>query len=229
MSKNVLSTLAALLVIILGVWGIVAVLENNDDDSSSSSDDTSISADDENDDMDDQESDEDSDEDGEVSEAPQITDLLGVKEGNASLLLSSLMFPDATMTTNEDLSFTLEAGGLSLALLGNPDLAIDGNYPMVMVDAGGTVEVAPTNPVLNVTTLTPSFFVSGPEGEEINLTAEQTEGIVAGLASAGIVIPEITPDAPAQIPVELSANSDGNPVLTSTADAPLYARFEVTK
>ena len=243
MNNKLLSLLSALIIIILGVWGFTSLMDSNndEDDKNDSSTSTSMVDTDDSDDEDPLSSAIDSVVDNDVVDgttdaldsatssldaASLLESLVGEKSGVSSLLLSTLTFPESVMTTNADQTFTLEAKGFDLAILGNESLAVEqGVYPLVRASVGGDIMATTGNVNLNVTSLTPSFYVLAPNGTETELEPEVQTQILAGLQAAGISIPEVTPTTPAVIPVSVTPSATGF-VIESTSSSPFFARFE---
>lgn len=231
MNNKLLSLIAALIIIILAVWGFTAALDGGDDDKDDDKDDNTTSMVEDDDSEDDlnanlSEEPEVDSIDSSIDATSQIQALVGEKEGTASLLLSTLTFPESVMTTGADQTFTLESKGFDLAILGNESLAIEqGVYPLAQVAVEGEVMMTNGNVNLKVESLTPSFYVLSPNGSQTPLDGAIQSQIVEGLAAAGIAIPEVSPASPVLIPVEITPDADGGFMITSTSDAPFFANF----
>ena len=154
-----------------------------------------------------------------------LTPLLGAQSGSAQLLLPTLSFPEATMTTNPDDTFELEASGLSLALLGEQSLQVDGQYPLVEVSAAGGADITSATSVdLIVTSLTPNFYLEAEDGTRTDVDPAAQEQITQTLAASGIVIPEVSETSPATLPVSITESAQGVAVAT-LPEADFFASF----
>ena len=235
MKQKTLSILAAIIVVGLLVIGFFVWQNTEDKDTTSNTEDTSQTTD---------KAETETDVSLTISEDPAtstsepapgtspddrpenvLTPILGAQTGSAQLLLPSLRFPEATMTTNPDDTFTLEASGLSLAALGNQELQIDGQYPSVEVFAAGGADITGESSVdLVVTSLTPNFYLESADGTRTDIDPAVQQQMVATLATAGIVIPEVSETEPATLPVSITPSTAGFEVQT-LPEADFFALF----
>jgi predicted small lipoprotein YifL len=228
MNKQLISILSAIVLIALGFWGFAQLKddEKNDDDNKSNSSmekkDDKMMKKDEDDKMMKKESDKAV---MEKEATNPLAAVVGTKQGTATLLLNSLVFPTATMVTNPDQSFTLEAEGLDLALLGNTALQVQGVYPKVMVKTGGKVVVSANGAELVLNNLTPGFYVTDAAGVKTPLDATVQASLAQGLAAAGIAIPTIDSTKPVTVPVTIDVATTGMFTVKSTSTSPILAQF----
>ena len=153
-----------------------------------------------------------------------LTPLQGTQTGTAQLLLTSLNFPTATMTTEGD-TFVLEASGLSLSLLGNQALQVNEVYPLVEVTASGAADIETNGVRLEVTSLVPNFYLEAEDGTRTPIDETTQTELVTALAGAGIAIPEVSETTPASLPVTVTDEA-GSLQVTTTSDADFFARFQ---
>ena len=231
MNKKLLALLAAIIILILAVVGLSQAGDDDKDKDDKKETETSMSTEESSADTEASltisENDAVEDEDTTSSEGTPLAALVGEQSGTATLLLSSLNFPEATMTTDASGMFTLDASGLNLELLGNPELQIEDQYPVVQVVANGMAKPSEDGSVtFEVTSLTPSFYLTSPDGSRVDLERAVQQQIAAGLTSAGIEIPEVSDAAPANLPVTITPNENGTVVVETTPDADFLARFE---
>jgi hypothetical protein len=218
MNKQLLSLLSLIVLVALGIWAFTALNnENNDSDDSTTTEVVETT-------------DKNSDELGasmENEEANPFAAIVGAKQGSATLLQNFLTFPESTMVTNPDQTFTLDATGLDLASLQNPALEITpGVYPKAGVKTGGTIVSNGNSINLQLSSLTPDFYTEDESGTKTSLDAATQQKIAAGIQAAGIIIPTIDAASPVTVPVTVEANEDGTFTIQSTDQSAILAKFD---
>jgi hypothetical protein len=150
--------------------------------------------------------------------------LEGQYRGLGSLLTTSLAFPRVNLQFSDSDQAKLEASGLSLSLLGNPELQVNGVYPTTTVTGQADATITEDqNLILNIKTLEVSFLIDGQD-----VDAPNTTRLIGLLGQSGIVIPEISEANPTSIEAQITLEDDKLNIV-SGLESELFLRLNLIK
>ena len=142
------------------------------------------------------------------------------------ILTSALSFPNSVLTFSDEDNFSLNASGLSLSLLGNSALSVQGQYPIVEINASGKYIVSQDKSSidLKVSVLNFIFNVNAKPVDEAT-----SQLILTEVAKSGIILPVVSQSSPVVVNVNIQINSEPALTVKSTTNSVYYLSFVGTK
>lgn len=156
-----------------------------------------------------------------------LTPLVGTQNGTGVFSASELSFPEVTFQLEESDLFSFTAAGLDLATLDNQNLQLNGEFPLLEITGAGGADITGEESVtLEITSLTPTFYLLTEEGFREEVAAPAQEQLRAALNSAGFTIPEASETNAVSIPVTVTETETGV-LVKNTPDTELEFEFNL--
>jgi hypothetical protein len=151
----------------------------------------------------------------------------GTYTGQAQVLTAAFLFPDSTFTYNSNNTFSMKASGLSLSLLGNPALQVQGQYPIVEVEISGTMAAKDDGSVeIKAESIKPAFKAV-LAGQTTNIDETESKRLLVALTNLGVIIPTPTKENPTKVDAVIDTKSALD--IKSVPTSPVFVAFKGSK
>lgn len=127
--------------------------------------------------------------------------------GMSELFDPRLVFANTTLTFTEDNTFILEASDFNLSLLGNPELRVQNQYPVLGIRAFGEVEPDPNGEVvvLRLQNIENTFEIR-EENEPSPVSSVTAQRLQNTLRDQNVTLPEPSPSQPYEVALKPSSS-----------------------